>query len=139
MKGNRAAAPRMGGFTLIELLVVIVIIGLLVGVAWPSYQESVRKGHRADAQAFLMDLAQQEQRYFLDARSYAPDLATLNASAPASVSAYYATPTFTVTAGTPPTFSISIAPTGGQAGDSCGTLTIDSSGNKTSSSGSNCW
>ncbi len=139
MRNTRAARPRIGGFTLIELMVAVVVIGILVAVAWPSYQDSVRKSHRADAQALLMDLAQQEQRYFLDARSYA-DLATLNPTIPPSVSSYYGTPAITIPAGaTPPTFSISISPTGSQAGDSCGTLTIDSAGNKTSSSGSNCW
>ncbi|HEX8963610.1 MAG TPA: type IV pilin protein [Rhodocyclaceae bacterium] len=134
-------AQRAAGFTLIELLVAVVVVGILAAVAWPSYQDSMRKSHRADAQALLMDIAQQEQRYFLDARAYAP-MATLNPTIPTSVSNYYDTPVVTIPAGaTPPTFSISIAPTatGSQAGDSCGTLTLDSSGNKTSSSGSNCW
>ncbi len=127
------------GFTLVELLIAVVVVGILAAVAWPSYQDSLRKSHRADAQAFLMDLAQQEQRYFLDARAYA-SFTTLNPTVPAAVSGYYATPVVTIPSGaTPPTFSISISPTGAQAADSCGTLTIDSSGNKTSSSGSNCW
>lgn len=131
--------PRSAGFTLVELMIAVMVVGILAAVAWPSFQDSVRKGHRADAQAFLMELAQQEQRYLLDARAYANSLAALSASVPASVASHYQSPVFTVTAGTPPTFSISITPTGSQASDSCGTLTIDQAGNKTSSSGSNCW
>jgi type IV pilus assembly protein PilE len=136
---RREPGSRCGGFTLIELMIAAAIVAILAGVAWPSYQEYVRRGNRTEAQSVLMDLAQKEQQYFLDARSYATTLTALNATVPASVSSNYAAPVFTVSAGTPPSFSISMTPSGNQANDSCGTLTIDSAGNKTSSSGSRCW
>ena len=76
---------------------------------------------------------------YFPARAYASSVSALNASVPASVTSHYGTPSFTVSTGTPPSFSISFTPTGAQANDACGTLTIDSAGSKTSSSGSNCW
>lgn len=128
---------RRRGFSLIELMIALAIMGILVAVAMPSYQSYVRKGRRADAQQFMLNLAQLNQRYFLDNRSFTNTVSTL-ATTPTSVSSYY-TITITVDAGPPATFSIAAAPTGGQASDSCGTLTITSANVKSSSSGSNCW
>lgn len=119
---------KPAGFSLIELLIVVVIIGVLAAIAFPSYQSYMMKGKRSSAQAHLMDIAQRQQQYLLDARSYAPDLATLNLTTPSNVSTYY-TITFTVAAGTPPSFTITATPIGTQVTD--GTLTINSAGVKT--------
>ena len=42
------------GFTLIELMIVVAVIGILSAVAYPSYTEYVRRGHRADARTGLL-------------------------------------------------------------------------------------
>ncbi|WP_422766292.1 type IV pilin protein, partial [Pseudomonas aeruginosa] len=46
MKSNR-------GFTLIELMIVVVIIAILAGIAYPSYDEYVKRGNRTEGQALL--------------------------------------------------------------------------------------
>ena len=51
------------GFTLIELMIVVAIIAILASIAYPSYQESVRKTKRTDAQASMIDVASRLQRY----------------------------------------------------------------------------
>ena len=51
-----------GGFTLIELMIVVAIVGILSAVAYPSYTEYVRKGHRAEARASLLQAAQWMER-----------------------------------------------------------------------------
>ena len=65
------------GFTLIELMIVVAIVGILAGIAYPSYMDHVRKGNRAKAQAFLMDVAQRQQNHLLVHRQYAEILSDL--------------------------------------------------------------
>lgn len=127
---GKSALAKHGGFTLIELMVAIAIIGILASIALPNYLEYVKKGRRAAAQSHLMDVAQRQQQYLLDARSYAADLSTLNVTTPSDVSPYY-TITIEAADATPPTFKVTATPVSGsaQAGDP--TLTLDNAGVKT--------
>ena len=50
------------GFTLIELMIVVAVVGILTAVAYPSYAEYVRRGHRADAKAGLLQAQQWMER-----------------------------------------------------------------------------
>lgn len=134
---NKPALHNHQGFTLIEVMIVVAIVAILAAVAYPSYISYLRRGHRVDTEQQLMTLAQLNQQRFLDTRAYTSTVGDL-ATVPSSISTYY---TFTITldAGPPAGFSIAAAPQGSQVNDSCGTLTITSSGSKTSSSGTNCW
>jgi type IV pilus assembly protein PilE len=117
------------GFTLIELMITIVIIGILVGVALPGYQNSVRKSHRSAAQAEMLDIANREQQYLLANRSYTATLSNLGYSVPTEVAARY-TCTVSVTSTGLPTFTVSCAPTSLQSASGFSTLTLDSTGAK---------
>lgn len=116
------------GFSLIELLVALVIIGILAAVAIPSYQSYVVKGNRAAAQSFMMDLANREKQYMLDARTYV-DFTTLGVSAPADVGKHY-TITITAPVATPPIFTITATPSSSSQQYSDGPLTLGSDGTK---------
>jgi len=115
------------GFSLIELMIVVVIVGILAAVAIPSYQSYVVKGNRAAAQAFMVDVANREKQYLLDARSYAADLATLGMTPPTDVSKHYPSTNIIITVvATPPSFTITATPTSAQqTGDGALTLTSD--------------
>ncbi len=60
-----AAACRQRAFTLFELLIVIAIIGILAGVAWPSYQHYVDQARIAQAKAEVRIIESAIERYYL--------------------------------------------------------------------------
>lgn len=115
-------------------MITVAIIGILAAVAYPSYQNYVLKGRKGAAQAFLLLVAQRQQQYFLDNRSFAADFTALGVTAPPDVSPYYI-PNIELSAGPPPTFRVSATPQGVQ--DKNGELThrIDAAGAKTTWSG----
>jgi type IV pilus assembly protein PilE len=115
------------GFTLIEVLIVVAILGILMSIAVPAYNEYVRRAHRAAAQQFLLDVAQRQEQYLLDNRQYATILGAgaggLDMVVPADISPYYNNgPDFTGVnnAATPPAFLLFMSP---KAGKMSGTVT----------------
>ena len=119
------------GFTVVELVIAIAIIGILAAIAIPSYQEHLKKGRRADAQQFISQVAQKQQQYLMDARTYAGTLNELgmDTAIPSGVSKFYDV-TVAVVAGPPQGFTVTAATKGGTAQDGDGTLTIDNNGKK---------
>jgi type IV pilus assembly protein PilE len=120
---------RSTGFTLIELMITVTIVAILTSLALPAYQRYTIRAVRASGQQYLTDLAQRQEQYFIDARSYATGIGSgaglINLSAPDQVSLKYAAPVFTVTAGTNPTYRIKLSPLAGGLMASDGDLYIN--------------
>jgi type IV pilus assembly protein PilE len=58
------------GFTLIELMVVVVVLAILVAVAYPGYQDHLRKAKRAEGKTALLKTAQVLERWYSDRGTY---------------------------------------------------------------------
>ena len=119
------------GFTLIELMITVAIVGILAAIAYPAYNDQIRKARRGDAQASLMNIAARQQQRMLDVRSYTDDLtsAGLGVTIPAAVQGAYSV-TLTVGTSTVPSFTATAAPIAGQVADRCGSMTINQTGTK---------
>lgn len=136
---------RSRGFTLIEVMIVVAVIGILAAIAYPSYQEHVRKARRADAQTALLELAQFMERHYtangkyLTAANAAPVLPF--SEAPKDGAGKYYDLSFSA-APTASSYTLRAVPKGSMAGDSCGTLTLSNTGAKGQAAGATlatCW
>lgn len=58
------------GFTLIELMIVVAIVGILASIAYPSYQDYVRRGQVQEALGALADYRVKMEQYYQDFRGY---------------------------------------------------------------------
>jgi len=115
---------------------VVAIIAILAAIAYPSYQEQIRQSRRADCTGALMSFANAMERHFTENGRYTGAAAGgADTGAPAifatqcPVDGGTATYNLTIAAATP-TYTLNAAPTGPQAGDRCGTLTLNQVGQK---------
>lgn len=123
------------GFTLVELMIVVAIIAILAAIAYPSYQDSVRRAKRIDAQSTMMDIASKLQKYKIARFSYEkadgsfvtlPDI-SVSGQIPSSGTALY---TVALSAQSMGTWTLTATPTNAQTGD--GHLVLNHRGQR-------CW
>ena len=73
---SETASPR-NGFSLVELVTVMAVLGIMVTIAYPSYQNYVRKVNRTEATVALMDTASRMHLYYFENKTYTDDLNAL--------------------------------------------------------------
>ncbi len=114
------------GFTLIELMITVAIVGILSAIAYPSYTEYVRRGHRADARAGLLQAQQWLERAATATGTYP------TAALPAALSwSGDNTKRYTIAlaaGNTGAAYTLTATPKGAQTGDKCGTYTLSNAG-----------
>ena len=132
-------SSQQRGFTLIELMIVVAVVAILTAIALPTYSEYVRRAHRAEARAALLQAAQWLERAATATGVYPPAAdfpAGLN-----TVSTY--TITFEpITATLGADFKLTATPKGSQIGDKCGNYTLTNTGERGVSgplSVADCW
>lgn len=119
-------------------MIVVVVVALLAAISIPTYQNHVRRSARAGVQSLLQENAQYMERYFTTNGTY------VGATLPDAVSPRSGAVRYNLSFSAGPTdnaYTEQAVPTGAQAVDVCGTLTLSNTGVKgvSSSTVAACW
>lgn len=130
---------HMRGVTLLELMIVVVIVGILAAVAYPNYREFTARAKRNEARAALLQIATNQERFYLQNGTFTLNMNQLGFSDDpfvtdsgtysvrvneADASNFRATATY--------------IPADAEAGK-CQTFQIDGRGMKSSAPDADCW
>lgn len=120
------------GFTLIEVMIAVIIIGIIASIAIPSYQKYIIQSRRAEAQAYVSELALRVERERANSSTYQ----AIACHTQASIDFYTFCATPGVNAATQ--YVITGTATGTQLTQdgACSPLTLDQSGTRLPA---NCW
>lgn len=132
---------NMQGVTLLELMIVVIIVGILAALAYPSYRDSVARAKRNEAKAALLQIATNQERFYLNNNVYTTDLTQLGFAVPSD----FQTPSGAYTVNVAPgANSNNFTATAGynksdNEANKCLTFQIDARGTRTSLPLADCW
>lgn len=116
-------SKRASGFTLLELMIVVAIIGILAGIAYPSYTAYITQGKRSDAKAALLQAQIEQEKY----RANNPTYGTLAQIGISNLSpdGYY---TINVTANSSTDYTVTADPLAPFTDTACGSFAVNKDG-----------
>jgi len=131
---------RQQGVTLVELMIVILVLGILTTIAYPNYRDYAARAQRNEAKAALLQIATNQERFYLNNNTYTTDLTQLG---------FATSPWFTDTG----SYRIRVLPganaagytaeadyqLGGNEESLCNIYTINQTGTKASTPQTDCW
>lgn len=99
------------GFTLIELMIVVAIMGILLAIAIPNYQQYVLRSKLVEASTTMQDMRVRMEQYFQDNRTYAKAGNQCGVTMPDATQVKYFTYTCAAQTATPNEYVITAAST----------------------------
>jgi type IV pilus assembly protein PilE len=149
---------RQQGFTLVELMIVVAIVAILTAIAYPSYQDYVRRTKRAECAGVMVSVSAMLERHYAAKSAYPPKKAgsempegypeqcPVNGGTSPSYALTYDPAASGAGASAPfDSFTITATPQGMQEQDKCGKLTLNQTNakgikdEKSGASVASCW
>ena len=131
---------KIRGITLIELMIVVVIVGLLAVIAYPNYRDFAARAKRNEAKAALLQIATNQERFYLQNNTYTCDMTRLGFSSAAGFVTDSGSYTVDVTACDANNFTAQAVYNNADAeAGKCGTYWINGRNVKTSAPLADCW
>ncbi|MFR0692512.1 type IV pilin protein [Enterobacterales bacterium AE_CKDN230030158-1A_HGKHYDSX7] len=131
------------GFTLIELMITVVLIAILAGIAYPSYQSYTIRANRTEGITLLNDAAARQERFFSQNNQYATTTAQLGMTSATSRNNLYQ---LAINRPNTSQYTLTAQPIGSQTQDTtCGSFTLDQAGVRGAAGGTvattvaTCW
>jgi type IV pilus assembly protein PilE len=148
MQPKTSNCSRQRGFSLIELVVTMCIIGILAGIAYPSYVQYTMRSNRSDATTSLINAAQIMQRCYSQTYDYTQCVGNPTPAGLVGLAAPYNSPqgyySITLDANASNTFTVTATPIQTpQTNDAqCATFTLSQASQQTSTGTATpqtCW
>ncbi|WP_298623636.1 type IV pilin protein [uncultured Legionella sp.] len=139
---NYIGLNKTWGFTLLELLVTLVIIGILVAIAYPSYLHYIQKSRRTDALAILTQDQIIMERCYSQNFSYVAACSAMPTFPQTTPEGFYS---INISNQTATTYTLTATPQGNQANDTtCASMSINQANVKTATDATataqtECW
>lgn len=132
------------GFTLIELMIVVAIVGIIIAVAVPAYQNQAQEARRSDGKIALERAAAMQEQWYFANNAYTATVNNIGGSGGTLLSpeGYYSITSSVLATATGCSaddicYQLTATARGAQADDSsCDPLTITNTGEK---GPANCW
>lgn len=128
------------GVTLVELLIVIVIVGILSALAYPSYRQYVTRAKRIEAKAPLLQIATNQERFYLQNNTYTTDMTKLGFTKSGNMLSETGAYKVNVDSANANTFVAKATyQKSGTEASKCAWYQIDGTGARTSGPATDCW
>ncbi len=148
-RARHVSLRHMAGVTLLELMAVVTIIGVLGMIAIPSYRQYTMRAQRTEAKTALLQLAANEERFYLQNRRYGTVAEMQAANYPVASENGVYTIAIATTNGLAVDYTATATPASGggtngvdmSADTECQSFSINSQGAKTATPDTNqrCW